>query len=279
MVSASHPLLRIDAALLERLLHGVAQNGMLAGAEVEHAVQHTRDGENVLDGLGLPIRVERGHQRIEGQALPAHIVDLQPDGLHESALRIVVLEIEDADRQAHPGHAVDQHVQRLRFAGAGSPVTSTPLFSSAAVLSNGAQNTSPPALPAPSMTAGADGRNGAGALTGSAAGAAGCGARRMRSVCSVQFDGPLRYWWRPTPAEPGRGRMKGRGTPPRASATALRQEARHIRLDGVMQAPRRRIVPFRLNEDRRRGPEGERLFDARLRDADRDKARREHMGA
>ena len=48
----AHPPLRIDAALLERLLHGLAQNGMLAGAEAEHALQHARDGENVLDGLG-----------------------------------------------------------------------------------------------------------------------------------------------------------------------------------------------------------------------------------
>ena len=112
----AHPRLRIDAALLERLLHGVAQNGMLTGAEVEYAVQHARDGENVLDGLGQALRVERGHERVEGQAPPADVVNLQPDGLHEAALRIVVLEVEDADRQAHPGHAVDQHVQRLRFA-------------------------------------------------------------------------------------------------------------------------------------------------------------------
>ena len=72
----------------------------------------------MLDRLGQPLRVERGHQRVEGQALPAHIVDLQPDGLHEAALRIVVLEVEDADGQAHARHAVDQHVERLRFARA-----------------------------------------------------------------------------------------------------------------------------------------------------------------
>ena len=114
----AHPPLRIDAAPLERLLHGIAQNGMLAGAEAEHALQHARDGENVLDGLGQALRVERGHERVEGQAPPAHIVDLQPDGLHEAALRIVVLEVEDADGQAHARHAVDQHVERLRFARA-----------------------------------------------------------------------------------------------------------------------------------------------------------------
>ena len=77
----------------------------------------------------------------------------------------------------------------------------------------------------------------------------------------------------------GQGQDEGQGHPAEGLRHRLRQEARHIRLDGVMQAPRRRIVPFRLNEDRRRGPEGERLFDAQLRDADRDKARREHMGA
>ena len=82
----THPPLRIGAAPLERLLHGLAQNGMLAGAEAEHALQHARDGENVLDGLGQALRVERGHERVEGQALPAHVVDLEPDGLHEAVV-------------------------------------------------------------------------------------------------------------------------------------------------------------------------------------------------
>ena len=46
-------------------------------------------------------------------------MNLQPDGLHKGAFGIVVLEVEDADREAHAGHAVDQHVERLRLARAG----------------------------------------------------------------------------------------------------------------------------------------------------------------
>ena len=110
--------MRIGAALLESLFHGIAQNGMLAGAQAEHALQHACDGEDVLDGLGQALGVERGHERVEGQALPAHVVDLEPDGLNEASFRIVVLEVEDADGQAHARHAVDQHVERLRFARA-----------------------------------------------------------------------------------------------------------------------------------------------------------------
>ena len=70
-----HPFLRIDAAPLERLLHGVAQSRGLAVAEIEHALQYARDGENVLDGLRLPVPAGAGHQRVERNAVPAHIVD------------------------------------------------------------------------------------------------------------------------------------------------------------------------------------------------------------
>ena len=77
----------------------------------------------------------------------------------------------------------------------------------------------------------------------------------------------------------GQGQDEGQGHPAEVRRDPLRQKVRHIRVDRVMQAPGRRIVPFRLNEDRWGGPEGERVLDARLRNADRDKARREHMGA
>ncbi len=113
-----HPFLRIDAAPLERLLHGVAQRGGLAVAKAEHALQDARDGENVLDGLRLPVLAGAGHQRVERDAVAAHVVHLEADGPHEVALGIVVLEVENADREAHVGHALDQHVQRLRLAGA-----------------------------------------------------------------------------------------------------------------------------------------------------------------
>ena len=112
-----HPLLRIDATPLESLLHGLPQNRCLAVAEIEHALQNTCESENMLHRLSLPIPTSAGHQRVKRNAVPAHIVDTKPDILREIRRRIIVLEIENANRQAHPGHAIDQHIQSLRFAG------------------------------------------------------------------------------------------------------------------------------------------------------------------
>src|SRR5271157_4892901 len=45
-------------------------------------------------------------------------MDLEPDGLNEAPLRIIVLEIENTDWEAHAADAIDEHIQRLRLAGA-----------------------------------------------------------------------------------------------------------------------------------------------------------------
>ena len=252
---------------------------MLAGAEAEHAIQHARDGEDVLDGLGQARRVERGHERVEGQPPLAHIVDLQPDGLHEAALGIVVLEVEDADGQAHACHAVDQHVERLRFARARIAGNEH-----AAVQQLGLVLERRPEHVAPGLARAKHDRwRGRAERGGGIDGFGGRRGRLRRAPDEVRLQRPVRRAFEILMAAhasgAGQGQDEGQGHPADGLRHRLRQEARHIRLDGVMQAPGRRVIPLRLDDDRRRGPEGKRLFDAMLGDADRDKARREHIGS
>ncbi len=110
------PPLGIESAPLESLLHGFAKNRGLPVSQPEHALQDTRDRENVLDRLRLAILAGTWHERVEWNAVAANIVHFQPDSLHETPLGVVVLEIEDADREPHRRHAVYENIQRLRLA-------------------------------------------------------------------------------------------------------------------------------------------------------------------
>jgi hypothetical protein len=69
-----HPFLRIDAVLLEGFLHGVAQQGGLPVAQAENALQDAGDGEDVLDRLRLAVIGRAREERIERDAVAAHIM-------------------------------------------------------------------------------------------------------------------------------------------------------------------------------------------------------------
>ena len=73
----------------------------------------------MADRLRLAALVGDEREGVERQTLAIDVVDAQAMLLREAGVRVVVLEVEDADRQPQIGGGGDEHLQHLRLAGPG----------------------------------------------------------------------------------------------------------------------------------------------------------------